>query len=150
MLGKSLSKNLSSYYSKLPSLSGIPIYLHDSNETKDLPCIVIGYSAEEMSFPGGYGHYTVKGYTQAMWQGYEDRDNAQVDIVTNTLTTALQNVSALNGSVNVPLTGSDTRPAKNFCLNALFIRAAERNEDGLSTVVQIDYDGFCAGKDLPA
>jgi hypothetical protein len=150
MLGKSLSKNLSAYYSTLSGLSGIPIYLHDSNQPKDLPCIVVGYSAEEMSFNGGYGHYTVKGYTQAMWQGYEDSNNAQVDAVTNILVSGLSNQTALFSSVNVPTSGTDTRPAKGFCLNALFIRAAERNEDGLSTVVQIDYDAFCASKDLPA
>lgn len=150
MLGKSLSKNLSAYYSTLSGLSGIPIYLHDSNEPKDLPCIVVGYSSEEMSFNGGYGHYTVKGYTQAQFQGYEDRTNAQVDAVTNILVSGLSNQTALFSSVNVPTSGIDTRPAKGFCLNGLFIREATRDEEGVSTVVNIAYDAFTAAKDLPA
>jgi hypothetical protein len=149
MLGKSLSKNLSAYYSTLSGLSGIPIYLHDSNQPRELPCIIVGYGSEEMSFGGGYGHYTVKGYTQAMWQGYEDSTNAQVDAVTNILTTALQNVSGLNAAVNVPSSGIDTRPAKGFCLNGLFIREATREEEGVSTVVNIAYDAFTAAKDSP-
>lgn len=148
MLGKSLSKNLSAYFSTLSGLSSTPIYLHDSNETRELPNIVVGYENEEMSFPGGYGHYTVKGYTNVTFQGYEDRNNNLADTVAGLLVTALQSES-LYSSVNVPLSGTDTRPAKSFCLNALFIRNVNREEDGVSTVVNISYDAFTAAKDLP-
>ena len=98
-----------------------------------------------MSFKGGYGHYTVKGFTNVTFQGYEDRDNTSADQIADILVSALGSDS-LYTYVNAP-TGTDSRPAKNFCLNALFIRSVNREEDGLSTLINISYDAFTAAKD---
>lgn len=143
MLGKKLVKNLRYY---LDPYFTVPVYTFDQNVTRELPCIVVGFKSETSSFSGNYGHYTVSGSIQVMNQGYEDSDNNISDSLAEQITNCLLNESGLLSAVNVPISGTDTRPASAFHLNALFIRSEDRVDEGTSTVIDISFDAFCAGK----
>lgn len=145
MLGKPLVNNLTNYFDSISSLN-INLYKFDRNQEKNLPCIVIGYDGEDMSFSGGYGHYTVGGFTNICFQGYDDPSNINADYYANIVIDALNNQTALFSAMNKPLSGTDTRPTSAFCLNGLFVRSVDRTIDGTSEEIEIKFDAFCAAK----
>jgi hypothetical protein len=145
MCGKSLTKNLQAYLLGLSAID-IPIVKFDVNQEKVLPSIVVGFDSETTSFPGGFGHYTVNGFTNICIQGYEDSNNDSADTYAQVIVDALLDETALLASVNKPLSGTDVRPVTAFCLNGLFIRSADRTIEGTSAEIEIKFDAFCAAK----
>lgn len=145
MTGKALTLNLKNYFDGLSAID-INLYAFDVSTDKELPCIVVGYEGETMTFEGGYGHYTVNGYTNICFQGYTDTTNLSADYYTRVLADALNNTDMFT-SVNKPVSGTDTRPLKNFTLNGLFLRGIDRNIEGTSTEISIRFDAYCAAKD---
>ena len=148
MLGKPLSKNLQYFFSTVPSITSfqVPVVLFDRNTTKTLPCITIGYSEERMSWSGSLGHYTVSGYTTIEVQGYEDQNNDLADDITTYVLSAINGNPALYNKVNKPSTGTDSRPVSAFHLNELFVRSVDREIDGNSMCITINYDAFCVAQ----
>lgn len=146
MCGKPLVKNLIAYLESIEDIT-IPVYAFDRNQEKNLPCIVVGYSGENMSFPGGHGHYTVEGYVNVCVQGYEDDDNTDGDAYADIVIAAVVNNSDLFDAMNKPAVDPDTRPATNFNLNGFFMRGIDRNIDGTSEEISIRFDAFAVAKD---
>lgn len=148
MLGKPLSKNLQYYFTSVPPITAFnaPIVLFDRNVEKTLPSIVVGYSEENMSFSGGYGHYTVAGYVNIDVQGYEDDNNDIADNMATMILSAINGNPALYNKVNKPSTGTDSRPVTAFHLNELFVRLVDRNSEGTSEQITIKFDAFCVGQ----
>lgn len=146
MLGKKLTRNLVSYFNSLStiSVSAVPF---DRNVELELPLIAVGYTSEELSFPGGYGHYTIRGFASAQVQGYEDPANELADALGACVADSLVDLDSLYSAMNKPLTGTDSRPLTGFCLNGLFVRGVQRQNEGTSTVVSVEFDAFCAAKD---
>lgn len=146
MTGKALTSNMVKY------LSGaginINIYKFDLNTEKVLPCIVVGYDSETLSFPGGQGHFTVGGYVNVCYQGYDDRTNTNADETAKKVLDAIANNAALFTSVNKPLTGTDTRPLTGFNLNGFFLTGVDRSEEGTSEEISIKFDAYCVPKDF--
>jgi hypothetical protein len=146
MLGKKLTRNLKNYFDGLSSIT-VPVVTFDNNTEQELPSIAVGYSSEETSFPGCHGHYTVKGFATVLVQGYEDPDNDTADALGASVVDSLEDSAALFTALNKPLSGTDSRPLSGFCLNGLFIRGVARETEGTSTMVQVEFDAFCAAKD---
>jgi hypothetical protein len=146
MCGKKLVNNLTEYVSSLSSID-IPVFKFDLNQELELPCVIVGYSKENNSIQGGYGHYTVQGFVMVCTQGYEDETNTIADSYTESIVDSLINKPTLHAYMNAPLSGTDTRPSSAFCLNGLFLRSVERENEGTSTVVTINFDAYTAAKD---
>ncbi len=144
MCGKKLVLNLQNYLSPLFS---IPVYSFDRNQNREVPCIVLGYDAEEMSFKGAGGHYTVGGFAQVLFQGYEDPENSNADSAADELIDHLCS-NNLRLNLNYPLTGTDSRPVSGFGIHRLSVRGVKRQEEDHSTVIHVDFDAFCVAKDL--
>lgn len=146
MVEKKLIKNLQAFYDGLSSIS-IPVYLADRNETKELPCMTVGYSGSKTSFSGGYGHHTVDTEIRVCYNGYEDSDNALADAVESAVIDSIRSQGDLMDAVNPPLSGSDPRPATGFKLNGVVLDSVERNDEGHSTVITIGFRSWCYDAD---
>ena len=146
MLGKKFTKNLVSYFESLSTID-VSIYTFDQNVTKELPCIVVGFSNEETSFPGNHGHYTIRGFASCQVQGYEDSGNALADALGEAVVDSLVCGEPLFNAMNRPATGTDTRPITGISLKGLFVREVSRNDEGNSTFVEVVFDAFCGSKD---
>lgn len=146
MLGKKLTRNLVSYFNSLSTIT-VPAVAFDRNVELELPLIAVGYTTEDLSFPGGYGHYTVKGFASIQVQGYEDSENALSDALGASVADSLVDCGSLYQAMNKPLSGTDSRPLTGFSLNGLFVRGIQRQIEGTSTIVNVEFDAFCAAKD---
>lgn len=147
MISKKLVKNLTYYLNSLSSIE-IPVYTFDNHNTRDIPAVIVGYTSEVNSFPGDHGHYTVGGFVNVLFQGYEDLDNVDGDDVADKVNDALCDRQALETALNAPLSGVDPRPANKFGINQLFNRGSTRDDDGHSTEISIQFDAFCVAVDL--
>lgn len=145
MCGKKLVVNLKNY---LEPLFDIPVVAFDLNQTRDLPCIVVGYESEEGSILSARGHYTVSGYCRVVYQGYDDPTNGDADSTADEVIEALCDSASLNASLNAPLSGTDTRPLTGFGIHRLFVRGTERENEDHSTIVKINFDAYTVAKDL--
>lgn len=147
MLGKKLVNNLTAYLGSLSAIN-IPVYKFDLHNTKDLPCIVVGYESETTSFPGHHGHYTINGYINVSYQGFTDLENVSADAMGQIVLDAVNDKTAIQTALNLPLSGTDLRPSNIFRLNQLIVRGATRQIEGHSDTVNIEFDAFCAAKDF--
>lgn len=144
MCGKKLSINLRDV---LEDVFDIPVVLFDSGEERPLPCVIVGFEGEDISFAGGAGHYTVHGFVQLAFQGYEDKDNSLVDAAFEALMVALNDSDTL-AALNAPATGIDTRTAQSTGIHKLSIRSVKTEEDGHSNITHVSFDAFCIAKNL--
>jgi hypothetical protein len=144
MCGKKLTLNLQNY---LSPIFNIPVYSFDRNRIKEVPCIVVGYDSEESSIKGAFGHYTVGGRIQVVFQGYDDPDTLEADDTADEVIEALCSPD-LNLSVNYPETGTDTRPVSGFGMHQLIVRGVTREDEDHSTLININFEAFCVAKDF--
>jgi len=145
MVGKKLTVNLKSY---LEPLVDVPVYAFDRNESRSIPCLIVGYDSEETTIKGGFGHYTVSGFVDVLFQGYDDQENLDSDSLAFEVADYLADRQALETALNKPLSGSDSRPLTGFGINQLIIRGTQREEQDHSSLVQINFDAFCVAKDF--
>jgi hypothetical protein len=124
-----------------------PVYLFDRNETKELPCIVIGYDGSETSILGGQGHYTTQTWVKISYNGYDDPTSLSAEATATTIVNALLSTSLLLSVMTLSAV-SDPRPAKDFRLNAIIIRGISRDFEDHSTTVSINFDSFCGKRDI--
>ena len=145
MTGKKLVKNLSYY---LDQSVDIDVYCFDVHTERLLPCVIVGYNSEQPSFPGDHGHYTVSGSVNVLYQGYDDLTNTDADSMAEIVIGLMTDRTALESSLNKPLSGSDSRPLSGFGLNQLFVRGTTREDLDHSTMISINYDAYCVSKDF--
>ena len=145
MTSKKLVKNLQNY---LAPLVDIPVYCHDSNAPRELPCVVVGYEREEITMRGIPGHFTVSGFVLVMFNGYEDEDNSDGDDVSADVIYALTDRDALAASLNKPVSGMDSRPEADFTLNQLSVRGTDRAIEDNSTAITVNFDAFTVACDV--
>lgn len=144
MTGKKLVKNLLYY---LDPFTTVDTYPFDQHTDITIPRLVVGYDSESPSFPGDHGHYSVGGYVDVVYQGREDSLSEDADSTAQVVIDALCDRTALETSLNKPLSGADARPLSAFGLNQLFIRGVTRDITDHSTTIQIRFDAFCIAKD---
>jgi hypothetical protein len=143
MTGKPLVLNLIQYLkANLPSL---PVYSFDSNDKRKLPCLIVGYEANEQSHPGLFGHYTVSGFVAISINGREDKHNATADALALQVSNLLLDKDALNSALN--WSENDARRAQNFHCNRLFVRGVDRENQDESTFVFIRFEAFTVARD---
>jgi hypothetical protein len=147
MCGKKLVYNLANYIDSLSSIS-IPVVTFDNHNDTETPSVIVGYSEEEISFPGSHGHYTVSGDVVVIYQGYEDLNNSNADTMAERVIETLCDRNALETALNKPLSGTDTRPMSGFGINQLFVRGTSREDLDHSTQISIRYDAFCSAIDF--
>lgn len=144
MCGEKLSINLVNHFRSLSSIT-IPVFEYDQNNEKTLPCVVVGYDQETLSFPGGHGHFTVSGFTLISYNGYEDRQNTLANQIAETISYELIKKSTLT-ALNAPLSG-DVRPQKGITVNGIILRGSKRAIQGNSTEIELNFDAYCAAID---
>jgi hypothetical protein len=145
MTGKATVKNLQNYIE--PYFPEIPVYTFDQNQTRNLPCIVIGYDDEdgELSY---LGNYTVKTWVSVAYQGYDDPDNNNADSTARDVMIVICNKSLLLSAMNKPTSGTDIRPLTGFGLYDISFPSIKREEEDHSTVVHLDFEFYTVACDL--
>lgn len=146
MVEKKLIRNLQAFYGGLSSID-IPVYTMDRNQTRELPCMVVGYSGSEPSFSGGYGHHTVNTEIKIAFNGYEDEDNELADAVESAVIDSLRSYGPLMDTVNPPLSGSDSRPSTGFKLKGIVLDSVDRTDEDHSSVITIEFRAWCFDAD---
>lgn len=145
MCGDPLSRNLIFYLSK-DSRIDIPIYHFQRNEVRELPCIVVGYTDEEIAFTSGYGHYNVDAYCKVLVQGYDDAANSTSDYYIKVVTENILSTTNLLSAMNKQAT--EVRPVSGFHINYMRLDSIEKEIEGHSTDTTIYLTGFCRAIDM--
>ena len=143
MTGKKLTKNLIQFLSPFFT---IPVYSFDRIQQREVPCIVVGYTKEDLKV-GLPGHYTIEGFCKVVFQGYDDSNNVQSDAIATDLSNILTNRSALETALNKPLSGTDTRSMSGCYLYQLFLEDVDREDDDHSTVISLNFRAITANCD---
>jgi hypothetical protein len=145
MTGKSLVKNLSAY---VAPILGLPVYSFDRNASYEVPCIVIGYDSDNGGELTYIGNYTVDAWVRVIYQGYDDPENGYGDTKAIEVLNTLANKTAILSSLNAPLSGTDTRPARGFGMYDYSFPSITREQEDHSEVIKVSFEAYTVAADF--